>query len=86
MSPIERGLLWLPRRVAGWTSEHPLRAAGGVAALASLLVMALSVDVGGANGPATASGAPAAVAAFALAHPAYPVAALVGLAVLLFAR
>ena len=86
MSVIERGLLWLPRRVVGWTSEHPLRAAGGVAALASLLVMALSIDAGGASGTATASVTPAAMTAFALAHPAYPAAAVVGLAVLLFAR
>jgi len=84
MGFITRRLLSPPRRVVRWTSEHPLRTAGGVAALAASLVAALSTDA--ADGAASLTVLSTALADFAAAHPAYPVAVVVGLAVLLFAR
>jgi hypothetical protein len=83
---VQRSLLWLPRRVARWTSEHPFRAAGGVAAVAALLVSVLSLGATASDGVATLSVPPAELAGFAAAHPAYAAAVVVGLGVLLFAR
>lgn len=79
MSTIDRGLA-VPRRAVRWTSDHPFRTAGGIAAGVALGVAALSLDVG-AGGLTTD-----AVAGFAFARPAYPAAVVVGLGLLLFAR
>ena len=76
-------------RIAAWTDDNPLRAAGIVVAAgaaAGLLVDAGAADggqtgAGGATAAATATTAAATVAETALARPAYVVVALVGLAV-----
>ena len=82
-------------RLVGAVSDHPLRAAGGVAAAAGAVVTVLGAQAqtraqagADAGTGATTGGGVTATAAveFSLAHPAYPAAVVVGLAVLLLAR
>ncbi|MFB6172338.1 MAG: hypothetical protein ABEJ23_07370 [Haloarculaceae archaeon] len=78
MRVIDRGLA-VPRRLARWTSDHPFRTAGGVAAAAALGVLWLSL-------PPTALATPAGAVAALLARPAYLAAVLAGLGLLLVGR
>jgi hypothetical protein len=80
----------IPNRVAAWVSDHPFRVAGGISAVAAAAVVWLSLDGGGgtAGGATQATGGVTldAVLAYALAHPAYPLAVLVGVALLAYPR
>jgi hypothetical protein len=85
-------MLGLRRRLAGTVlepiSDHPLRAAGGVCAAVAAAVVWVGVTGGAAGQSAGAAGGDvtlATVVGYAAAHPAYPAAVLVGLAVLFFA-
>jgi energy-converting hydrogenase Eha subunit B len=84
-------MLGLRRRFAGTVlepiSEHPLRAAGGVFAVAAAVVTWLGVRASAASQSAGDAGTVtfATVADYAAAHPAYPAAILIGLGVLFFA-
>ena len=71
MSVVTRPVEWL----GGVVGKYPFRAAGGLAALAGSAVTYSSVGAGATL---------ADVLAFVTAHPAYPVAAVLGLVVLLF--
>jgi energy-converting hydrogenase Eha subunit B len=81
----------LRRRLAGTVlepiSEHPLRAAGGIFAIAAAIVTWLGVSASATGQSAGAAGTVtvATVVDYAAAHPAYPAAILVGLGVLLLA-
>ena len=78
-------LLWPVVRVAGWADGNPLRAAGvvvAVGALAAVIASARLESGGESAGTAAYDGATAgAVVEVAIAQPAYPVVALVGLVV-----
>ena len=78
-------LLWPVVRVAGWADDNPLRAAGVVVAVGALAAVVASAGLesgGDAAGTVAYEGATAgAVVEAALAQPAYPVVALVGLVV-----
>ena len=82
----------LRRRFAGTVlepiSEHPLRAAGGVFAVAAAVVTWLGVSASAASQSAGTTGSVVTlttVVDYAAAHPAYPAAILIGLAVLFLA-
>jgi hypothetical protein len=70
-----------------WTSDHPLRTAGGVGALlaAAVVLSSLGVTVG-PGGVEAASLTADRLLRFSRRHPAYPAAVVVGLAALLFWR
>lgn len=75
--------------VAEWVGENPLRVAGAAGALVALAVMvsSLGVRMESSAGRTAITGATMADAlSFSVAHPAYPVAVLVGLGVFLFWR
>ena len=78
-------LLWPVVRVAGWADDNPLRAAGVVVAVGALgaVVASAGFESGGdAAGTVAYDGATAgAVVETALAQPAYPAVALLGLVV-----
>jgi hypothetical protein len=78
-------LLWPVVRVAGWADDNPLRAAGVVVAVGALGAVVASAGLeSGSDSAVTAAydGTTAgAVVEAALARPAYPVVALVGLVV-----
>jgi hypothetical protein len=85
-------MLGLRRRLAGTVlepiSDHPLRAAGGVFAVAAAVVTWLGVNASAAKqsaGAADATVTLTTVVDYAAAHPAYPAAILIGLGVLFFA-
>lgn len=69
-----------------WMSDNPLRTAGFVGAIVAVLyVVVASATAESAGTTMTVSGvSAAAVVSFALAHPAYPVVAAVGLGAFLF--
>ena len=81
-------LLWPVARIADWADDHPLRAAGVVVAVGALAAVVASAGLesgGDAAGTVAYEGATAgAVVEAALAQPAYPVVALVGLVVFAF--
>lgn len=92
MTPLRSGY----RRLLGWVADNPTRAAAGtVALLAGLAVRrglaaswAVTTGAGRDALPVAGTDVPPAAAhllAYAAAHPAYPAAALVGLAVFVFA-
>jgi hypothetical protein len=70
----------------GWVAAHPVRTAGMVAALLAAWVTLASLGVVSPAGVTTEGLTTARVAGFAVAHPAYPVATLLGLWTFLFAR
>ena len=78
-------LLWPVARIAAWADDNPLRAAGVVVTVGALgaVVVSAGLESGGdAAGTVAYDGATAgAVVEVALAQPAYPVVALVGLVV-----
>ena len=79
-------LLWPVVRVAGWADDNPLRAAGvvvgAVGALAAVVASAGLESGGDVAGTVAYEGATTgAVVEVAIAQPAYPVVALVGLVV-----
>ena len=78
-------LLWPVVRIAAWADDNPLRAAGVVVAVGALAAVVASarLESGGESaGTAAYDGATAgAVVEVAIAQPAYPVVALVGLVV-----
>ena len=82
---IRETLLWPLVRIAAWTDDNPLSAAGVVVAVGALAAVVASarLESGGESaGTAAYDGATAdAVVEVAIAQPAYPVVALVGLAV-----
>ena len=87
MGLVARVLFLLAGPVLRWTSDHPLRTAGGVTAVlaASVVLFSLGVTVG----PGGFELPPAALdrfVAFSREHPAYPAAVAVGLGTLLFRR
>ena len=81
-------LLWPVVWVVGWTDDNPLRAAGVVVAVGALAAVVASAGLesgGDAAGTVAYEGATAgAVVEVAIAQPAYPVVALVGLVVFAF--
>jgi len=82
-----RGILFWPLyRLADWADDNPVSAIGAVVALGALAVLLVSTSLGaGADGGlALDSRTAALVADTALERPAYPVTAVVGLAVVLF--
>jgi hypothetical protein len=81
-----RALLGGPRRVALWASAHPVRTAGGVAALVAAWVMLASVSPGAGLVPDPAGVTLGRLRRFSLAHPAYPVAIVFGGGALLLLR
>ena len=78
-------LLWPVVRIAAWADDNPLSAAGVVVAVGALAAVVASarLESGGESaGTAAYDGATAgAVVEVAIAQPAYPVVALVGLVV-----
>ena len=87
MGLVARALFLLAGPALRWTSDHPLRTAGGIAALLAASVVLFSLGV--AVGPSGVILPPAMVdrfVAFSRDHPAYPTAVAVGLGVLLFRR
>ena len=78
-------LLWPVARIAVWADDNPLRAASVVVAAGALAAVVASAGLksgGDSAGTAAYDGATAgAVVEAAVAQPAYPVVALVGLAV-----
>jgi len=90
MSAVDAAL-WLPRRLARWTSDHPFRTAGAVAAvLATLVTLVGSGVVGGSENALSGGTTPVlavdAVLAFAVAHPVYPLTAVLGIGLVLLRR
>ena len=81
MSPLSRSGLRVFGAPLRWVSRHPLRTSGAIAAViaAWVIVGSLGVDAGLAAGLT-----PSRVVRFTLAHPAYPVAFVAGLATLLW--
>lgn len=81
MSTLSRLGLTLFGGPLQWMSRHPLRTSGAIAAAlaAWVIVTSLGVDAGLAAGFT-----PGRVVRFTLAHPAYPVALVAGLATLLW--
>ena len=82
---IRKALLWPVARIAAWADDNPLRAAGVVVAVGALAAVVASAGLesgGDSAGTAAYDGATAgAVVEVAIAQPAYPVVALVVLAV-----
>ena len=79
-------LLAGPRRVARWVGANPLRTAGAAGALlAAWVVLASLVPGPGVDAGLSTVTADRAVR-FALAHPAYPAAVVVGLGTLLLTQ
>ena len=82
---IREALLWPVARIAAWADANPLSAAGVVVAVGALgaVVASAGLESGGdAAGTVAYNGVTAgAVVETALAQPAYPVVALVGLVV-----
>jgi hypothetical protein len=77
--------------ILGPISDHPLRAAAGIGALLAAAVMWVNVAASTSSATTGQTATDTAVTidsvvAFATGHPAYPVAIIVGLAVVLFAR
>lgn len=87
MGLAARALLVVVGPPLRWVSDHPLRTAAGVGALfaASVVLASLGVTVG-PDGVALASLTTDRLLAFSTERPAYPVAVVVGLCVLLFWR
>jgi hypothetical protein len=79
-------LLWIPRRLALWASENPLRAAGGAGALVASLVILASLSPGVGVSPDFAGITLDRLWRFSVAHPAYPAAVLIGGGALLLMR
>ena len=84
---IREALLWPVYRFADWADDNPLSAAGVVVAAGALAAVVASAGLeSGSSGSGTAAVAhdrvtARAVVETALAHPAYPAVALVGLVV-----
>jgi hypothetical protein len=87
MGMLARTLFVLLGPALRWTSDHPLRTAGGVGALlaAAVVLSSLGVTVG-PDGVEAASLTADRLLRFSRRHPAYPAAVVVGLAALLFWR
>lgn len=87
MGLVARALLLLAGPALRWTSDHPLRTAGGIAAVlaASVVLSSLGVTVG-AGGVELPPAMVDRFVAFARDHPAYPAAVVVGTSALLFWR
>jgi hypothetical protein len=81
-----RGLRWGPRRLALWAGANPLRTAGGVGALVAAWVIVASLSSGTGVIPDLAGVTLERFLRFSRAHPAYPVAVVVGSATLLLLR
>jgi hypothetical protein len=81
-----RGLRWGPRRLALWTGANPLRAAGGFGALVAACIIVASLAPGTGVMPDLAGVTPERFLRFSRAHPAYPVAVVVGGGALLLLR
>ena len=84
---IREALLWPVARIAAWVDDNPLSAASVVVAAGALAAVVASAGLeSGGSGSGTAAvaydGVTAdAVVETALAHPAYPAVALLGLVV-----
>lgn len=77
-------LFWPFYRLADWVNDKPVSAIGALVAIAAAAVIVASVVFGvGADSAPDAVTAPLFIDA-AVERPAYPVAALVGLAIVLF--
>ena len=80
-------LLWPVVRVAGWADDNPMSAVGAVVAVGATAALVVSAGMtttgpdGGGQTLALDGLTAAALLEAALARPAYPVVALVGLAV-----
>ena len=87
MGLAARALLLLAGPVLRWTADHPLRTAGGIAALlaTSVVLSSLGVTVGPA-GIEVPSAMADRLVRFTRHHPAYPTAVVVGLGALLLWR
>ena len=87
MGLVARALFLLAGPVLRWVADHPLRTAGGIAALlaASVVLSSLGVTVG-AGGVDLPPAMVDRFVAFSLQHPAYPAAVVVGVSALLFRR
>lgn len=81
-----RVLLWGPRRLALWAGANPLRTAGGLGALVAAWVILASLSPGTGVAPDLAGVTVERFWRFSRAHPAYPVAVVVGGATLLLFR
>ncbi|MCQ4332322.1 hypothetical protein KM295_02225 [Natronomonas sp. F2-12] len=83
-----RGILFWPiYRLADWVDDNPVSAVGALLALGALAALLASALIGtgtGAGGPPLDSSTAGLLAETAIERPAYPVAALVGFAVVLF--
>ncbi|WP_299235186.1 hypothetical protein [Natronomonas sp.] len=80
-------LLWPAYRLAGWVDDNPVSAAGIVVASCALAALLFSATLGSgteATAPALDSRTAGLVAETARDRPAYPAAAVLGAAVLLF--
>lgn len=83
MTYLTRTLSWPLRTLAGWTGDHPFRAAGLLAALAGLLATLFAVGALTLTGLVADALTTDALVAFAMSHPAYPAAVLVGTGLLI---
>jgi hypothetical protein len=87
MGLVARTLFLLAGPALRWTADHPIRTAGGIAALlaASVVLSSLGVTVG-AGGVEFPPAMVDRFVAFSWDHPAYPTAVVIGLGALLFRR
>ncbi|WP_276258346.1 hypothetical protein [Haloglomus litoreum] len=83
---VLRMLLWGPRRLALWAGANPLRTAGGVGALVAGWIIVASLSPGTGVAPDLAGVTVERLWRFSRAHPAYPVAVVVGCGALLLLR
>lgn len=78
-------LFWPIYRVADWVDDNPVSATGAVIALAALAVLVVSAFFGVEAGGQSATAADASLLFdTAVERPAYPVAVVFGIAVVLF--
>lgn len=81
-----RGILFWPiYRLADWVDDNPVSAIGAILAIGALAVLAASIVLGvNARASTIDSASTTLLAQTVVERPAYPVAALVGVAIVLF--
>ncbi len=82
---IREILFWPIYRLADWINDNPVSAVGALVAIATLAVLVISIVLGEESATLAFDSAMAILFVDrAIERPAYPVAALVGIAVVLF--